>query len=108
MKVVNNTRQELEILGELPPFIVWFMVGRYFLTQRTSLWLNADENKVRMRRTTLVDAKEYQFPLEHLDSAEVQQNRAQGHGSGARRTTSGLNLVFSNTRPATRVPLAAW
>lgn len=144
MKIVNNTRQELEILVELPPFIVWFMlgpiaafgalftlalllggeifnglvtgliiativvVGRYFLTQRTSLWLNADENKVRMLRTTLIDTKEYHFPLEHLESAEVLQNRAQGHGSGTRRTTSGLNLVFSNTRPATRVPLANW
>jgi len=144
MKVLNNTDQELEILVELPRFIVWFMLGpigaagalftlalllggeilnglvtgvilataivagRYFLTQRTSLWLNDAAGKVRILRTTLVDAKEYEFPLAHLDSAEVQQNRGRGSGSGAQRPTAGLDLVFSNTRPATRVPLANW
>ena len=147
MKVVNNTDQELEILVELPRFILWFMLGpiagfgglftlalllggeilnafvtgaiiatiffagRYFLTQRTQLLMSTADNKVRILKTTLIDAKKYEFSLENLDGAEVTLNRThRGHGGngGTSRATSSLQLVFSNTRPATRVPVAGW
>ena len=36
-------------------------VGRYFLTQKTRLRLSAAENKVRMLRTSMFDAKEYEI-----------------------------------------------
>lgn len=144
MKVINNSEQELEILIELPGFIVWFMLGpiagfgglftvalllggevlnalttgsilltvvlagRYFLTQSTRLLLDARENRIRMRRSTLINTREYEFPLEQLDSAEVLQSRNMGRDSGTQRSTSSLNLVFSNTQPATRVPVSNW
>lgn len=144
MKVLSNSDEELELLVELPRFIVWFMlgpigafgalftlalllggeilnglvtgviiataitVGRYFLTQQTRLRLNAVENKVRMLRTSMFDAREYEFPLEHLEGAEVQQSLSRGDGSSTRRATSGVQLVFTNTRPATRVALSGW
>jgi hypothetical protein len=144
MKVLKNTERELEILVELPRFIVWFMlgpiggfgalftvalllggeflqglvtgviiatlvlVGRYFLTQSTRVWLNGNDGKVHILRTSLIDSRQYDFPLEHLDSAEVSQDRSPRSRSGSGRATSSLHLVFSNTRPATRVPLTGW
>lgn len=145
MNVVNNTAEELEIVIEIPRFIVLFMTvpialagglfclalllggeflnfvvtaaviaallvgGRYFLTQRTRLWLNAGEGTVRILRTTMFDQKRLQLPLAHLDSAEVQQNRRHaGEDGDSHRATSTLSLVFNNTRPATRVPLTGW
>jgi hypothetical protein len=145
MKIVTNTDDELELLVELPRFIVWFMlgpigafgalftlalllggeilnalvtgaiiatmvaVGRYFLTQRTRLRLEAAENKVRMLRTSMFDAREYEFPLEHLEGAEVQQQSfSRRDRSSTSRATSGVQLVFTNTRPATRVALSGW
>ena len=145
MKVLTNTPEQLEILIELPAFIVWFMVGpivvfgglftlamllggelleglvagivvaalfmggRYLLTQRTQLWLQGNEGKVRIRRMTLLDTKDYEFQLAQLEGAEVEHTRRRSsRGEGSSRSTSCLNLVFSNTRPATRVPLTGW
>jgi hypothetical protein len=145
VKVVEQTPEQLEILIEIPRFIVWFMVGpigcfgglftlalllggeivnalttglviaavvtggRYFLTQRTRLWLDARENAVRILRTTMFDAKRHEFALDHLESAEVQQSRRHGgRDEGVQRATSTLQLVFNNTRPAPRVPLNGW
>ncbi len=145
MNIVNNTPEELEIVIEIPRFIVWFMIGpialfgglfclalllggefvnflvtgsviaalvvggRYFLTQRTRLWLNATEGKVRILRTSMFDEHRNEFALEHLESAEVEQSRRHGGSDkGTQRATSTLNLVFNNTRPATRVPLTGW
>ena len=145
MKVLNNTPEQLEIVIELPRFIVWFMVGpialfgglfclalllggeiinflvtgtiitalviggRYLLTQRTQLWLNADKGVVQMLRTTMFDAKRNEFALQHLDGAVVEQSRRHRSGNdGTQRATSTLQLVFNNTRPATNVPLTSW
>lgn len=145
MNVVNNTPEELEIVIEIPRFIVWFMVGpialggglfclalllggefvnflvtgaviaalvlggRYVLTQRTRLWLNATNGTVRILRTTMFDSKRNEFRLEHLDSADIQQSRRHGSGDGGTQSaTSTLQLVFNNTRPATQVPLTGW
>ncbi len=149
MNVVKNTPDELEILIEIPRFIVLFMTvpialfgglftlalllggeflnalttgaviaalvvgSRYFLTQRTRLWLTAKEGTVRILRTTMFDEKRQQLPLEHLDSASVavsRRHRSSGSGSAGstRRPTSSLNLLFTNTRPATEVPLTGW
>lgn len=145
MKVVEQTPEQLEILIEIPRFIVWFMVGpialfgglftlalllggeivnalttglviaglvvggRYILTQRTHLWLDAKDDAVRILRTTMFDAKRHEFSLAHLESAEVQQSRRHGGSdAGVQRATSTLQLVFNNTRPATRVPLTGW
>jgi len=149
MNVVNNTPAHLEIVIEIPRFIVLFMTGpiavfgglftlalliggefvnalgtgavvaalvvggRYFLTQRTRLWLDAGDGVVRILRTTMFDEKRQELPLAHLESAEVQQSRRHGGdepgGSGGTpRATSMLQLVFNNTSPATRVPLTGW
>lgn len=145
MKVLTNTPEHLEIVIELPQFIVWFMVGpialfgglfclalllggefinflvtaavvtalviggRYLLTQRTRLWLDADKGIVRILRTTMLDEKRNEFTLQHLDSAVVEQSRRGSSGNnGIQRATSTLQLVFNNTRPATHVPLTDW
>ena len=149
MNVVKNTPEELEILIEIPRFIVLFMTapialggglftlalllggeflnalgtgtaiaalvvgGRYFLTQRTRLWLDAREGTVRILRTTMFEEKRQQLPLEHLESASVELSRRHGRsesgsGSSTHRATSTLQLVFNNTRPATHVPLTGW
>ena len=145
MKVLTNTPEHLEIVIELPRFIVWFMVGpialfgglfclalllggefinflvtgavvaalviggRYFLTQRTRLWLNADKGMVRILRTTMLDEKRNEFALQHLDGAVVEQSQRRSSGNnGTQRATSTLQLVFNNTRPATHVPLTGW
>lgn len=146
MNVVNNTPEELEIVIELPRFIVWFMIGpialfgglftlaqllggelvnflitgsvvaalviggRYALTQRTRLWLNANDGTVQILRTTMFDEKRQEVPLVQLESAEVTQARRHG-GDASDSTgssTSTLQLVFNTTRPATRVPLSGW
>ncbi|MEZ5555985.1 hypothetical protein [Haliea sp.] len=144
MKVVNNSEQELEILVELPRFILWFMlgpiggfgalftlalflggeiinglvsgsiiavvvlVGRYFLTQRTHLRLSAADHKVQMIKTSMLERKVFEFDLDQLDGADVELNRNHGGDKGNSRPTSGLNLLFSNTRPVTRVPVSNW
>ena len=145
MKILINTPEDLELVIELPRFIVWFMVGpiavfgglftlalllggeflnalvtgaflaalvtggRYLLTQRTQLWLQGKAGKVRILRTSMLGAKEFEFPLEHLEAAEVDHSRrVRSDSGGTSRSTSSLNLVFSNTRPATRVPLSGW
>jgi len=145
VKVITNTPEELELVIELPRFIVWFMVGpisvfgglftlalllggellnglvtglvvaglvtggHYLLTQRTQLWLHGREGKVRIQRASMLDTREFEFPLEHLDGAQVSHNRAtRSSDGGTSRPTSSLELVFSNTRPATRVPLSSW
>jgi len=83
--------------------------GRYVLTQRTQLWLHGNEGKVRIKRSSMLETRELEFPLEHLDGAEVTHNRAsRSRDGGTSRSTSSLELVFSNTRPATRVPLSGW
>lgn len=145
MKVLTHTPEQLEILIELPAFIIWFMVGpivvfgglltlamllggeileglaagtvvasvfmggRYVLTQRTQVWLEHNEGRVRIRRMTLLDTKDYEFQLAHLEGAEVEHTRHRSsRGEGTSRSTNCLNLVFANTRPATRVPLTKW
>lgn len=144
MKVIKNTEQELEILIELPRFILWFMlgpiggfgalftlalllggeiinglvtgsiiavlvtVGRYFLTQRTQLLLSATENKVHMLKTSMLERKAMEFDLAHLDGADVEVSRVHSSDRSNSRPTSGLNLLFSNTRPATRVSVSNW
>ncbi|NHA13944.1 hypothetical protein [Thioalkalivibrio sp. XN279] len=145
MKVVTNTPEELELLIELPKFILWFMlgpialfgglftlalllggeflnalgtglvigaivaVGGYFITQRTRLQLNARDGKVYLLRTSWLERRTHDFPLEHLDGAEVEQRQdRRDHDGGTNRPTSTVSLVFNNTRPATRVPLTLW
>ena len=87
--------------------------GRYVVTQRTRVWLNASDGTVRILRTTMFDEKRQELLLDHLESAEVEQrihhdSGPSGYGSARRRATSTLQLVFNNTRPATRVPLTVW
>lgn len=145
MKVVTNTPEELELLIELPKFILWFMlgpiaffgglftlalllggeflnalgtglvigaivaVGGYFITQRTRVQLNARDGKVYLLRTSWLEHRTHEFPLQHLDGAEVEQRQDRGRRDGGRsQSTSAVSLVFNNTRPATRVPLTLW
>jgi hypothetical protein len=85
------------------------LVGYYFLTEQTRVLLDGPEGKVRIRRTTILDGSDRQFPLAHLDGADVQHSRNRSSSDGsAGRSTSSLSLVFGNTRPATQVPLTRW
>lgn len=144
MKVIDSSEQRLEILIELPRFIIWFMLGplvfggglftlalllggeflnglttgficaaivlagRYFLTQRTRVELDAINNRIRILRSTMFSQQTREFTLDQLDGAEVTQNSNIDSDGGSSRATSTLMLVFTNTRPATRVPLSGW
>ncbi|MCR9186270.1 MAG: hypothetical protein NXH81_12800 [Halieaceae bacterium] len=138
MRVVESSPDVLEIEIALPGFAIWFMlgpfvlfgglvtlamllggefldalstgmilaiivfIGHYFITRTTHLRLERDTGRVSVRRCSRFEKRTCVFPLRDLDSAEVSQNI--GHG----RSTSRMTLVFSSTRPATRVPLSAW
>jgi hypothetical protein len=83
-------------------------VGYYFLTQTTRVRLEADTQHVRILRESRLERRSYEFPLQHLDSAEVSHNVHVNNDGDGGRNTSSVNLVFSNTRPATRIPLSGW
>jgi len=84
--------------------------GYYALTQRTHLHLSRLTGRVRIQRVTALETTEREYPLEHLDCAEVDSTRRHdsGSGGGVSRPTSNVHLVFRHTRPATRIPLTRW
>jgi len=85
-------------------------VGYYVLTQRTHLHLHRLAGRVTIQRVTALETTEREYPLEHLDCAEVESTRRydSGPGGGVSRPTSNVQLVFRHTSPATRIPLTRW
>lgn len=84
--------------------------GYYMLTQRTRLHLNRLTGRVSIQRVTVLESTEREYPLEHLDCAEIDSSRQHNSdsGGGTSRPTSQVMLVFRHTRPATRIPLTRW
>ena len=70
------------------------------ISERADLSLNAQAGTVRLVRRTLIGARVEEFRLADLDSAELSRNPRRGRGA--------IDLVFTNTRPASRVPVTGW
>jgi hypothetical protein len=74
------------------------------LSERTVLILDKRAGLVTIRRESRFRARSDDYPLDALDSAELDRSNT----SAESRTTSKVMLVFRNTRPATRIPLSGW
>jgi hypothetical protein len=131
----SETVDQLEITLQLPRFLLWFMAfpfgiavlvgmselvwgsttaglmllavfggfgGWAFLrsSERADLVLDARKGTVRLSRRTLAGTRVEEFPLADLDSAELSRNPRRGSGA--------IELVFTHTRPATRIPVTGW
>jgi len=83
-----------------------FVAGYIAISERTRLKLDARSGQVSIIRTSRLGMRQRDYPLEALDSAEL--DRSHSHDRGEGRSTSKVVLVFRNTRPATRVPLSRW
>lgn len=70
------------------------------MSERADLVLDAQAGTVRLVRRTLIGARVAEFALVDLDSAELSRNPRRGSGA--------IDLVFTNTRPATRIPVTGW
>ncbi|MCB1313355.1 MAG: hypothetical protein KDK29_16420 [Sedimentitalea sp.] len=81
-----------------------FLLGYAALSERTILTLDKPSGRVTVRRESRFRARTDTYPLDALDSAELDRTRS----SGGDRATSKVMLVFRNTRPATRIPLSGW
>lgn len=79
-------------------------LGYLALSERTVLVLDKRAELVTIRRESRFRARSDNYPLETLDSAELDRSNT----SAESRTTSKVMLVFRNTRPATRIPLSGW
>lgn len=83
-----------------------FAAGYIALSERTRLRLDAGSGQVSITRTSRLGTRRRDYPLEALDSAEL--DRSHTHNAQESSSTSKVVLVFRNTRPATRVPLSRW
>ncbi|GKY86851.1 hypothetical protein [Sinisalibacter aestuarii] len=83
-----------------------FVAGYIALSERTRLKLDARSGQVSITRISRLGMRQRDYPLETLDSAEL--DRSHSHDRREGRSTSKVVLVFRNTRPATRVPLSRW
>ncbi|MFP1644801.1 TMEM70/TMEM186/TMEM223 family protein [Pontitalea aquivivens] len=81
-----------------------FVAGYIALSERTRLRLDAGSGQVSITRTSRLGTRRRDYPLETLDSAELDRS----HTAREDRTTSKVVLVFRHTRPATRVTLSRW
>lgn len=70
------------------------------ISERADLVLDAKAGTVRLTRRTLSGTRVEAFALTDLDSAELSRNPRRGSGA--------IDLVFTNTRPATRIPVTGW
>lgn len=135
MSVRINTAEKLVIMLQLPRFLLWITglpVGiaivagltevvsgsavsglmlivvfggfggwAYLrISERADLLLDAQAGTVRLARRTLTGTRVEEFALADLNSAELSRNPRRGSGA--------IDLVFTNTRPATRVPVTGW
>lgn len=81
-----------------------FYLGYAALSERTVLILDKPSGLVTVRRDSRFRARSDTYPLDALDSAELERT----HTSAEERATSKVMLVFRNTRPATRIALSGW
>ncbi len=135
MSVRTHTAEKLVISVQLPRFLLWVMglpfgivvlvglsevvsgsatsglmliviFGGFFgwtfllISERSDLVLDAQAGTVRLTRRTLTRTRVAEFDLADLDSAELSRN--------PRRGTGAIDIVFTNTRPATRIPVTGW
>ncbi|MEX0969672.1 MAG: hypothetical protein WD046_04400 [Paracoccaceae bacterium] len=135
MNVHTDTAEKLMISVQLPRFLLWIMglpVGLVVLvglsevvagsaasglmlivifggfggwaylriSERADLVLDAQAGTVRLTRRRLTSTRSEEFDLADLDSAELSRNPRRGGGA--------IDLVFTNTRPATRIPVTGW
>lgn len=135
MSVHSETPEKLVISLQLPRFLLWVMgfpvgivvlvglsevvwgdaatgmmlaavFGGFFgwayiqISERADLVLDAKAGTVRLTRRRLTGTRVAEFALADLDSAELSRNPRRGSGA--------IDLVFTNTRPATRVPVTGW
>ena len=135
MIIRTDTEAELAISVQLPTFLLWAMAGPVALmilfgaqellfgsaftgimliavfgglggwavllvSERADLVLDAHAGTVRLVRRTLLGTRVEDFALAHLDSAELSRNPRRGRGA--------IELVITNTRPATRIPVTGW
>jgi hypothetical protein len=70
------------------------------VSERADLVLDAQAGTVRLVRRTLLGTRVEEFLLVDLNSAELSRNPRRGQGA--------IDLVFTNTRPATRIPVTGW
>jgi hypothetical protein len=78
-------------------FFCWAYIQ---ISERADLVLDAQADTVRLTRRRLIGTRVAEFALADLDSAELSRNPRRGRGA--------IDLVFTNTRPATRVPVTGW
>ncbi len=135
MSVQTDTPEKLVISVQLPRFLLWVMgfpvgvivlvglsevvsgsaatglmlivvFGGFFgwaflrISERADLVLDAQAGTVRLSRRSLAGTRSAEFNLADLDSAELSRNPRRGSGA--------IDLVFTNTRPATRIPVTGW
>lgn len=135
MSVRIDTPERLVISVQLPRFLLWVMgfpvgavvlvglsevvwgsaatglmliviFGGFFgwaflrISERADLVLDAQADRVRLARRTLGGTRIEEFALTDLNSAELSRNQRRGSGA--------IDLVFTNTRPATRIPVTGW
>jgi len=70
------------------------------ISERADLVLDAQAGTARLVRRSLLGTRSQDFALADLDSAELSRNPRRGSGA--------IDLVFTNTRPATRIPVTGW
>lgn len=135
MSILSDTEQKLALSLQLPRYLLWalalpivivFLLGLNELTsgsaasgvmliivfgglwawaflrasERADLVLDAQAGTVRLVRRSLLGSRVEEFALADLDSAELSRNPRRGSGA--------IDLVFTNTRPATRIPVTGW
>ncbi len=135
MSIRTDTVEKLAVAVQLPRVLLWVMIlpavavvlvglselasgsavsglmlivvfggvwgwGFLRISERADLVLDAQAGTVRLVRRTLIATRVEQFALADLDSAELSRNPRRGSGS--------IDLVFTNTRPATRIPVTGW
>jgi hypothetical protein len=135
VSIRSDTEAELAISLQLPPFLRWMMAAPVALTilfgaqellfgsaftgimliavfgglggwafllvsERADLELDAQAGTVRLVRRTLLGTRVEDFALAALDSAELSRNPRRGSGA--------IELVVTNTRPATRIRVTGW
>lgn len=135
MTQADDTADQLAITVQLPRFLLWFigfpigvavLVGLSELiwgsatgglmllavfggfggwallrsSERADLVLDARKGTVRLSRRSLAGTRVEEFALADLDSAELSRNPRRGSGA--------IDLVFTHTRPATRIPVTGW
>lgn len=76
---------------------VWACVR---VSERAELVLDRQSGTVSLTHRAVGGTQIQEFALADLDSAELSRN--------PKRASGAIELVFTNTRPATRVPITGW